>query len=163
MIEIVPMTMEDIDEVMMIESENFTDSWSYEIFKQIVNNSHNTHPFVLKNQKCILGCLILYIVLDECEIHNLSIGKKYQRQGYGELLINFTFKYCHQNGIKRIFLEVREFNMPAISLYEKMGFRKSHVIEAYYKKPTENGILMSYDMEKYNEKSNDFSNRNIMR
>ena len=36
-------------------------------------------------------------------------------------------------GCKEAYLEVRVSNIPAISLYEKLGFRKESVINGYYR------------------------------
>jgi len=43
---------------------------------------------------------------------------------------------------KKIFLEVRKSNIPAINLYIKCGFIEIREIVEYYSNPKENGIMM---------------------
>ena len=42
-------------------------------------------------------------------------------------------KECAARELKKLFLEVRESNLPAISLYEKYGFIKISQRKKYYK------------------------------
>ena len=44
--------------------------------------------------------------------------------------------------INEIFLEVRESNIPAISLYEKFKFKKISIRKNFYSNPNENAVVM---------------------
>ena len=44
--------------------------------------------------------------------------------------------------IEKIFLEVRVSNIPAISLYEKMGFESLGVRKNFYEHPQEDASIM---------------------
>ena len=41
-----------------------------------------------------------------------------------------------------MFLEVRESNLPAISFYESLGFRKTGRREGYYQNPPEAALIL---------------------
>ena len=47
------------------------------------------------------------------------------------------------NGVDVFFLEVRQSNTPAISLYEKMGYKAIGTRKRFYEKPVEDAIVMS--------------------
>ena len=47
-----------------------------------------------------------------------------------------------------VFLDVRESNIPAISLYRSLGFYDTGVRKDYYSDPEENAVLMKRDAVK---------------
>ncbi len=53
-----------------------------------------------------------------------------------------TIDELKKNNVKKIFLEVRKSNIPAISLYKKCGFIEIREIVDYYTNPKEDGIMM---------------------
>ncbi len=58
------------------------------------------------------------------------------------MLLSELIKEAGESGIKKIFLEVRESNIPAISLYNGFGFKQVGMRKDYYEKPVENALLM---------------------
>jgi len=63
---------------------------------------------------------------DDCQIiviHTLVIHPEYMKHGISQKLMNFAKEYSMQNAIKSIRLDVAIQNMPAISLYEKCGYK----------------------------------------
>jgi len=63
-----------------------------------------------------------------------KITDVFYNNGHFEVLVYFK-------GTK-IFLEVRENNIPARNLYKKCGFVEIRKIVDYYNNPKENGIMM---------------------
>jgi ribosomal-protein-alanine N-acetyltransferase len=57
-------------------------------------------------------------------IYSISIDKNFRRKRYGENLLKESIKEMRLNGISSILLYVNKENLPAIRLYEKMGFGK---------------------------------------
>jgi ribosomal-protein-alanine N-acetyltransferase len=45
-------------------------------------------------------------------------------------------------GVRRATLEVRRSNLPAVRLYEKLGFRVTSVRPDYYTKPVEDALIL---------------------
>jgi ribosomal protein S18 acetylase RimI-like enzyme len=52
----------------------------------------------------------------------MGVQKDYRGNKIGEKLLLATIEHSRQTGIKRIDLDVREDNTPAINLYKKCGF-----------------------------------------
>jgi ribosomal protein S18 acetylase RimI-like enzyme len=99
---------------------------------------HTTKEFVLDNIK---GDWPHFVAMDKgkiigwcdvCELHRpvfahagvLGIGvvENYRGQGVGKALIKTVIDKAKKKGLTRIELTVREKNISAIALYEKMGF-----------------------------------------
>lgn len=57
-------------------------------------------------------------------IYSISIDNNFRRKRYGENLLKESIKEMRLNGISSILLYVNTENLPAIRLYEKMGFKK---------------------------------------
>jgi len=60
-----------------------------------------------------------YLVLD-----NIVVDEKYQKNGYGQKLLDYLLEYSKENKYSDILLNVYCFNEKAIKLYEKYGFKK---------------------------------------
>jgi ribosomal protein S18 acetylase RimI-like enzyme len=54
-------------------------------------------------------------------LHHFGIKKGYRRKGWGEKLALESLKFITEKGCQ-VKLEVHQDNLPAIKLYEKMGF-----------------------------------------
>ena len=64
---------------------------------------------------------------------SLAVMPEYRRRGIATKLMEAALRSLRERyGAREVYLEVRVSNTPAIRLYEKLGFRKIHVIKAYY-------------------------------
>ena len=57
-----------------------------------------------------------------CGRLGMGVHKGFRRRGIGQRLVDQTIAKAKQQGIERIELEVFASNVPAISLYKKVGF-----------------------------------------
>jgi ribosomal-protein-alanine N-acetyltransferase len=73
----------------------------------------------------------------EREILNLAVNPRYRRAGIATLLITQEFRKK-----ALFFLEVRESNVGARALYERLGFVEISRRLEYYSNPTETAIVM---------------------
>jgi [ribosomal protein S18]-alanine N-acetyltransferase len=87
------------------------------------------------------GFLIARITGDECELENVVVAESSQRRGMASRLIQELVKVARDRKAARIFLEVRESNAPARSLYEKCGFVIQGRRKSYYTTPAEDAVL----------------------
>ena len=88
----------------------------------------------------VVGFCILQPVLDEANLLLMAIDPKYQGQGRGLALLEESIELLGESCVM-IFLEVRASNMPAISLYEKVGFHQMGVRKNYY--PADRALFAS--------------------
>ncbi len=129
------MTDADLEKVLRIERVNYPNPWSKRIFRDCL--TANYYCASLENEGDICGYLIAMSALDEVNLLNICVSANSQRQGYARLLLTSLLQYVHQNAIQKIFLEVRQSNLPAQHLYQSIGFYQVGIREAYY--PTQEG------------------------
>ncbi len=68
----------------------------------------------------------------EARILALAVCEQWRRQGIATDLAQRFLMAFRQHGVKRITLEVRLTNEPAIGLYRSMGFEQDGIVEDYY-------------------------------
>lgn len=60
------------------------------------------------------------------------VKEGHRRQGYGETLVKAAIGKCISRKIQRVSLHVDPMRLPAVSLYQKLGFQVDKLIEGYY-------------------------------
>ena len=88
--------------------------------------------FVDEEDGKIVAVGLFSFIFDEAEILNIATDKDYKRQKRAENILFTAFNQLKENGVKKVFLEVRESNAPAISLYNKLGFERFFERKNYY-------------------------------
>lgn len=124
-----------------IESECIAEPWSVESFRAEFAASGAVF-LAAERDGVICGFLTASSVLDEVNINNVAVLPEYRRNGMGEKLLCELIKQVSDFAAV-INLEVRESNLPAISLYKKLGFVQNGMRKNFYRKPVENAVLMS--------------------
>lgn len=76
--------------------------------------------FLLKDDSEIIGS-VLFV---KNYIQSLSIAKKYQRQGYGEILSKYCINRILDKSYTCVELNVLNGNSKAEALYKKLGFKE---------------------------------------
>ncbi len=90
----------------------------------------------------VTGLILGRCVADEAEILNLAVLPPARRRGEGGALLKSVLEEFRSRGVTRVFLEVRESNMTAITFYTKHGFEKAGRRGGYYRNPQEAAVVM---------------------
>ncbi len=136
------MTSGHLDDVYIIETECFSHPWSKQSLEEELNNETSLF-LVAKEENEVIGYIGMSIVIDEGYIFNVAVRENHRNKGVATALINELVTYGKKNNFSFITLEVRESNLPAISLYSKFGFIKAGERKDYYSNPKENAILLT--------------------
>lgn len=96
----------------------------------------------------VIGFLSFTFFLDQGDITNLAVVKKFQQKGVGRLLMLYFLEKMRECCAGEVFLEVRESNVPAQKFYEQCGFKKISTRKSYYKKPIENANVFCLEVGK---------------
>ena len=83
-------------------------------------------------------------IFDRYELDNLFVEVTKRRKGIGLMLLNFLIENGKKCNIINITLEVNKENIPAISIYKKVGFVEKAIRAKYYNGI--DGILMEKEM-----------------
>ncbi|HZW92073.1 MAG TPA: ribosomal protein S18-alanine N-acetyltransferase [Candidatus Eremiobacteraceae bacterium] len=89
----------------------------------------------------IAAFLVARRVDPEWELENIVVSGAARRRGMGTLLLHEFVENVGARGDKAIFLEVRESNQGARSLYRKLGFEEAGLRKNYYSDPHEDAIV----------------------
>ena len=141
------MNFDDVDRVIDLEKELFTEPWSKMMFMEEIN-SNGSYVLYETEDRSIVGYICGWRVMDEFHITNLAVKKEYQQKGLGSELIRHIIDHMTDQGLRKFYLEVRQSNVPALTLYVKFGFNVTGIRKDYYKNPLEDAILMMWQYEK---------------
>ena len=109
----------------------------------------NTLVHRLRQGRRIIGFAVSRMAADEAEILSIAIDADKRGRGLSRDLLLTHLGHLAGHGVRKIFLEVEENNLPARRLYEWAGFGVVGRRERYYKQPGGehlNALLMRRDL-----------------
>lgn len=135
-VKITTASMLDLDTLYRIEMECFgKEAFSKQQIASLLTN-YNALSLVAKIDSEIAGFIIgmLYIKRNSLNGHILTVDvlPKYRRKGIAQRLLMETEKIFTEKNVKTCHLEVREDNIAALKLYEKLGYKRISRLENYY-------------------------------
>lgn len=133
---------EQLAEIASMEQTVFSDAWSEKGLADTLSQPQAV-LFGVWDADALTGYVILYYVLDECEIARIAVKQEARRKGAATELLRAVLQFCEENNIERLMLDVRESNLPALAFYKKNGFVQDGIRKRFYTDPVEDAILMS--------------------
>lgn len=134
------MTEKHVPAAAEIESENFSCPRSAAAFIQELALPYVKY-FAAESEDVLIGYAGVRITAEEAYISNIAVKNEYKRRGAGYALIAAAARQVKKDGCTRMLLEVRASNAPAMSLYEKFGFKKLGIRKRMYDNPSEDGYI----------------------
>ena len=133
-----------VDEMYGIELKCFSCPWSKNAYRQLFENGiYNTLVSVDEgNGNKITGLIVSIKIEKDAEILNLCVLPEYRGMGIASSLLKRALEDMIEGDTVSAYLEVRESNDPARSLYRKYGFTEYGIRKSYYSNPRENAVLM---------------------
>ena len=129
------MKISDLNRIVEIEKNAFKSPWNEDQFRYELLENPYSELWVLEEDGIIKGYYDLWIIFENAEIATIGVDPLYQKQGYGQKLMDHLTNEAMKHECETIALEVRVSNIPAISLYENNGFFTINVKQGYYKDP----------------------------
>ncbi len=143
-VKIAPLSEQHLQAVWCIESTAHSHPWSKTLINDIQSRGACNH--VLLKDNIVVGYFYAQNIAAEMTLLNIAIDPKVQGQGLGKVLMTHFLTLCQQQNVETVWLEVRESNHKARTLYESIGFNEVDRRRNYY--PAANGredaIIMSY-------------------
>lgn len=140
------MALEDLDQIMILEELCFSVPWSRESFESEITKNDLAHYIVLEIDGKIVGYGGVWYIMDEGHITNVAIHSDYRKRGFGKKLVQAIIEKSLEHNINHMTLEVRKSNIPAITLYERMGFKIAGTRPKYYADNNEDALIMWADL-----------------
>ena len=135
-----------VAQIARLEKICFSDPWSE---RSIASELDNKLAFwlVATEGETVAGYIGSQTVMDETDMMNVAVHPDFRRQGIAEALVNGLVKQLKDMGSHCLTLEVRASNVPAISLYEKLGFSEIGRRKNYYRNPREDALILRKEWE----------------
>ncbi len=141
-----PASAADAPEVARLERRCFSDPWSEAGIREMLANP-GVVALAATVRDGIAGYAIARWVADTGEILNLAVAPEHRRRGLARRLLDAELAALASRGVRDVFLEVRESNQAAQSLYQAKGFRLAGMRRAYYRSPSEDAMVFKLRLD----------------
>lgn len=136
----------DLPRVLELENLHYPFPWTEGIFQDCLRVNYNC--LVYEHSSEIIGYIVQSFAVGEAHILNVCVAESHRERGIGNILVNEAINDVAQKDVFTVFLEVRESNSAAISIYSKVGFVEVGMRKSYYpaKKGREDAIVMAREL-----------------
>ena len=145
--EIIRMNESHVSQIAQLEKLCFSDAWSENSIRSELSNKLSLWLVAVDGDR-VAGYIGSQTVLGWADMMNLCVSPDYRRQGIGEKLTLELERQLRENQVECLTLEVRVSNTPAITLYEKLGFKQVGKRPRYYEKPREDALILRKEFMK---------------
>lgn len=121
----------DVPFLVSAKDYGFSDAWTEEMYLSALSTGRFGGIILSKSQKDI-AFVTIDKAIDTADIEEVFVLPEFRKSGIGFEIVNSALEMLKNDGINKVFLEVRESNIPAINLYLKCGFKKINVRKKYY-------------------------------
>lgn len=141
-IQIIPMTLTHVPQVMEVERQSFSTPWSKDAYIFELLHNEVAHYLVSMVGDLVVGYAGVWTMVDEAHVTNIAVLPLWRRQKIGERLMLELISLAKEHGCSKMTLEVRKSNWGARDLYEKLGFIALGCRRNYYSDTKEDAIIM---------------------
>jgi [ribosomal protein S18]-alanine N-acetyltransferase len=132
----------DIPAMMAIASHAATAAqWPREQYEQLFVPHAVERVALVLEEGALLAFLIARGSGEEWELENIAVSGPARRRGLGSRLLGEFIDRIRGQGARSVFLEVRESNHAARTLYEKWAFTEAGRRQNYYRDPAEDAVV----------------------
>jgi [ribosomal protein S18]-alanine N-acetyltransferase len=126
-----PMVLADVDTVMAVEVRAYSHPWSRGNFVDSLVAGYLAEVLLAPAGEP-LGYYVAMQGVDEMHLLNITVAPEFQSGGLGQLLLKAIEGQVLQRQLSRLWLEVRQSNERARSLYRRLGFAEVGLRKGYY-------------------------------
>lgn len=122
----------DILRISELEKECFPDEpWSFQMLASSFE-SDTFYGIVAEDGGEVVGYGGITVAFDTADIANVAVTEAFRKSGVGSSVLAELLSVAKSKGAKKVFLEVRVSNSPAMSMYLKYGFKGVYARTRYY-------------------------------
>ena len=129
----------DLPSVIAIERRAFPTPWSLAMFVLELSKPSGI-CLAAEDETGLVGYLVCARYEEVWHLMNVAVDAPHRRRGIASELIDRLFEEA--GGDARFTLEVRVSNLPAIAMYERIGFRSAGRRRSYYHDNGEDALIM---------------------
>ena len=140
------MNASHVPQIAELEKVCFADPWSVTSIETELTSRLSLWLVAMEGDT-VVGYVGSQTVIDESDVMNIAVHPDYRRRGIAEALVGALEKALRQRGSRALTLEVRDSNVPAITLYDKLGFTQVGLRKNYYRNPKEDARILRKEWE----------------
>ena len=143
-----PLTEDDFAQVLRIEQTVHIAPWTEDHFRAEMSKSYSQVLILTDDEtdSVVSGYIVFWMMFEECQILNVAVDLPFRGLGLAKKMIRQVISLAGQQGVKRVILDVRKGNLPAVQLYQKIGFVITRVQKKFYSNG-EDAYQMSLSIE----------------
>ncbi|MGA0567065.1 tRNA (adenosine(37)-N6)-threonylcarbamoyltransferase complex transferase subunit TsaD [Rathayibacter sp. KR2-224] len=141
-------SVHDLDAIMALETSVFvSDAWSPDLMHGELTSPHSYY-LVAEREGAVVGYSGLRCVsgATDADIQTIAVAPSARRLGLGRSLMHDMIDEAARRGARTVFLEVRDDNPQAQSLYTSLGFEPIAVRPHYYQPDDVDAIVMRLEL-----------------
>jgi [ribosomal protein S18]-alanine N-acetyltransferase len=127
-----PASLRDAPRLAQLHAASFHRGWGEAEFEDMLSQ-RNTLVHRLRLRSKFIGFAVSRIAADEAEILSIAIASGHRGRGLSRQLLVTHLGHLAGRGVRTVFLEVEENNLPARRLYDRAGFAVAGRRERYYR------------------------------
>lgn len=142
---LLPMSVAQLDVVMAIEAAAYAFPWSRGNFVDSLVAGYPARVLYADDGE-MLGYFVAMLGVDEMHLLNITVAARHESRGHARFMLDELVQVCRECAAASLWLEVRESNTRAQSIYRRFGFRRIGLRKGYYPAPRsqrEDAIVMS--------------------
>lgn len=136
-----PLSAADLPRVLEVERACFSTPWSEGTFLGLLGRA-DTDLIGAVRGETLVGYAVCWTVVDQAELGNIAVAAEARGEGVAKALLHASIERVGARGARELFLEVRESNLPAMTLYLAAGFEAVGRRRRYYSRPVEDAFVM---------------------
>lgn len=144
--QIIPMAERHVAAVAELEKMCFSVPWSENSVRNELNNPLSLWLVAISGDM-VCGYIGSQSVAGESDMMNVAVHPEFRQRGIGMQLVLELMERLRKLGNTALLLEVRAGNLPAITLYERLGFVTVGVRPNYYFHPKEDAKIMRKELK----------------
>ncbi len=134
------MQPQDVDALVAIEQACFAAGYAdkmmtAEDFAEVLGDDHAALFCAIEavgGKDEVTGYALLLLEDGAANFDSLAVSPAHQGKGLGEKLFRHVERYCHDNAIPRLNLEIKETNYPLLRRYHGYGYKCFEVESGFY-------------------------------
>lgn len=131
-----PLIAQHLDRVLAVETRAYAHPWNAVNFLDALQAGNQAQMLVAGST--VIGYFVVMQGVEEVHLLNITVAPEYQRQGWSRVMLDALSLWARGQGAHWVWLEVRQGNGRALTVYEAHGFRQVGMRKQYY--PAENGL-----------------------
>ena len=129
-----PVAEDDFLKILEIEQKVHVAPWTEKHFRGEAEKPYSQILVMTDDEtdEQIAGYIVFWLMFEECQILNVAVDIPHRSRGFAKIMVRKAVALAAEKEVKKVLLDVRKSNLPAIQLYQSLGFTITQVSKAFY-------------------------------